>query len=327
MVTKKLPRGHPVIATPADATTVILDSLTHWRSRALAPVLPSGLPVGVLTTILMPPEGGLQHGPWSTLVGQLCLDAIDLCRPVVYTYAEAPYVYGPIDGVYDLTDMYMHLLDVPEVDERGARAPSYRGIVGRVDGVDSTLGSLRTGLVKHEAQYGPALAILDNAEGAHPYARSARRLLEGGDEGGEPPSTDALRLLAQSWAAELRDFAMARTEAPTVAVWVSGDRGDPGPRALAEVSEVVITAAHVPGRQAIPVRVCERRGLKASWAPAVVASLPRFDWGFMTDRTEEAPFERDEARLPAREPAWALCHDRANDSAVPATQPTQAGAA
>jgi hypothetical protein len=299
---------------------VILEPPTHWPSRALAPVLPHGLPVGSLTTILMPPQGGIQYGPWSTLVGQLCLDTIDLCRPVVYTYSEAPYVYGPIDGICDLTDMYLHVLDVPEVDEHGVHAPPYRGVAGRVDGVDSTLGSLRRGLEQHEAQHGPALAVLDNAEGAHPYARAARCTGGGNRERGAVATSADRRSVAQSWATELRDFATARLEAPTVAVWVADHKDDPGPRALAEVSTVVITAAHVPGRRAVPVRVHRRSDATTPWGPPVVASLPRFDWGFVTNRVEEAPFERDEARLTASDLGWVVDLGGADDSARPAAQ-------
>lgn len=290
-------------------------------------MLPRGLPVGTLITILMSPQGGIQYGPWSTLVGQVCLDTIDLCRPVVYTYAEAPYVYGPLDGIYDLTDMYLHVLDVPEVDEHGVPAPLYRGVAGRVDGVDSTLGALRGGLEEHEAQYGPALAVLDNAEGAHPYARAARVAGGGSHEHGAVPSAEAHRSLARSWAAELRDFATARLEAPTVAVWVADSKDDPGPRALAEASTVVITAAHVPGRCEVPVRVHYRADLMTPWGPPVVASLPRFDWGFMTNRGEEAPFERDEVRLPTRGLDWVVDLGGSADSAQPTAKPTAEAAA
>jgi hypothetical protein len=324
---KKVVSGHPVIAGRADATTVTLELPTHWPSRALAQVLPHGLPVGTLITILLPPQGGIQYGPWSTLVGQLCLDTIDLCRPVVYTYSEAPYVFGPIDGIYDLTDMYLHVLDVPEVDEHGVHAPLYRGVAGRVDGVDSTLGSLRRGLEEHEAQYGPALAVLDGAEGAHPYARATRGAGGGSHEHGAVPSAEAHRSLARSWAAELRDFATARLQAPTVAVWVVDDKDDPGPRALAAASTVVITAAHVPGRREVPVRVHQRPDVTTPWGSPSAASLSRFDWGFKINRAEEAPFERDEVRRPTSDLDWVVDLGGSDGSAPPAPEPTAETAA
>lgn len=298
----------------ADEEPVTDHPATHWRSRHLVPVLPDGLPVGALTTIVMPTLGGLRHGPWFTLVYQTCLDTYDQCRPLAYTYADTAYVFGPIDAGYAFGPRYLNVIDAIDdgvPDQRDVPSKywgstpmrPWRGIFERVDSAAGTLESLRAGLVDHEAEHGPSLAVLDNAEGARlgrdHVGRRADRL-----ERGDAASTAAA--FAAALADELAQFALNRPEAPTVAVWSTNRLDDPGPRALAARSQAVIVGAHRPGRGAVPVTAHARTSLVEPWSAGLTADLPRYSDHIRNRGIVDfgEPFERDEARRPTDETDW-----------------------
>jgi hypothetical protein len=280
-----VPRGFGSPSKPADSPVMApcaqpqAGDSTRWSFRALDNVLPGGLPVGALTCLVLPARGGIRGGPWSTLVGQLLLDTVDRCQPVVYTYASAQSVYGPEDGENPLGPHYFGILDSRPVRSRFDRSiiPGQRD--DALASEENTLMSLQIGLTEHEHRYGPALAILDNLEQAQPYAGRLYDLCHQAPETTPSALPSTAEAVAAQRADDLRRFAESCPLAPTVVAW-SPSRWEPAPQALFDVARVVITADYSPRWQPVPISLAARGSLSAELPPPVRTVLPRFDWGF-----------------------------------------------
>src|SRR4051812_49983739 len=90
----------------------------EWVCEALRSVLPTGLPCGALTLVVLPERVGLRVSAWSTLVGQMFLEVLDRCDPVVYSPGGAPERWDPSDGWNPLGPHYAEVWDWPSMTYR-----------------------------------------------------------------------------------------------------------------------------------------------------------------------------------------------------------------
>ncbi|MCF6733689.1 hypothetical protein [Blastococcus sp. KM273129] len=270
----------------------------QWTVRALAHHLPDGLPTAALTILRLPGQA-VRRGPWSTLVGQLLLDTVDRCRPVVYTCADEPYQHWPEEGCNRLGPHYAGVSDACGCcpPERGHFTARRRGLP-LIGPFRSTVDNLTAALADHEPDHGPSLVLIDNVEHARPYAFQPGGVYDGDNRTASLDSVENTRRCAS----DLLTFATERSAAPTVAcTW--GDT-TPLPAALTEVARVVITALPCERRRPVTLHLQARRSLQAPWPPSTEVVLPWFDWGF-DDRDlddEDDAFEQQAAQSAGGQP-------------------------